>query len=136
MFDFLDWLPWLGGSSVVALIAVAFFAPSVLQVAASWLSSMAPLFKGAAEGIVEFSKSLWSGFLDVTDNGKTILFVALVGLGCFLWGYSKAPTKIVEKTVTVRENCSSGRHRVPPRPTKRPPPDPFTSWMDDLFGNP
>lgn len=136
MFDLLSWVPWVGGSSLVALALVALFAPSVLQVAAAWLSSLAPLFKGVAEGAVEVAKSLWVGFLDVTDNGKTILFVALVGALAFLWGYSKAPTKVVEKTVTRYEECSSSRHRVPPRPTKRPPPDPLSSWLDDIFGNP
>lgn len=136
MFDFdLGWiLTFIGGSTMLTVAALAIFAPSVLRVASEWLVALSPLLKGVAEGLVNLAKSLWEGFLDITDNGKTILTVGLAGAACFLWGYSYAPTK-VETRVEYRERCSSGnRVGTPPRPTKRPPPDPFTSWLDDIFG--
>ena len=136
MLEFIwDYLPWLTGGSTLALIAVAVFAPSVLTVAASWLSALAPLIKSAAEGIAELGKALWVGFLDVTDNGRTILFVGAVAFAAYLWGYSHGLDKPAEVRVekTVGKNC-------PPLPTRRPTPkkpaeDPLSSWIDNIFVN-
>lgn len=135
MIDFLfDWFPWLAGGSTVALIAVAILAPSVLQVAGNWLSAMSPLIKGAAEFIVDVVKSLWDGFLDMTDNGKSLLFVGAVALGAYLWGLShglqKEP-KVITKT--VYKSCpTTDRRRTPPVPSKKT--DPVEDWINDLFG--
>ncbi len=134
--DFLfSWFPWLAGGSTMALIAVAIFAPSVLQVAGNWLSAMSPLIKGAAEFIVSVVKSLWDGFLDMTDNGKSLLFVGAVALGAYLWGLShglqKEP-KVITKT--VYKSCpTKDRRRTPPIPSKKTQ-DPITDFFDDLFG--
>jgi flagellar biosynthesis protein FlhB len=124
--DFIwNWLPWIGGSSVIALIVVALVAPSVLQVAAAWLTALSPLLKGIAEGLVEFAKSLWFGLKDMADNAKSILFVAVVATLAYLWGYYKAPYKT--ETVYVErkgENCT-------PVPVRKP----TGSTLDDFFKN-
>lgn len=129
--DLLGWLPWIGGGSTLALIVVALLAPSVLTVASSWLSALSPLLKGLAEGLVSFSKSLWEGFLDVTDNGKTILFVGVVAFGTYLWGYSHGLESHTKPPVQVE--CPD-RRSTPgvPLPTKRPE----RTWLDEVFGSP
>ena len=135
MFDFLGWIPWLAGGSTVALIAVAVLAPSVLQVAGNWLSAASPLIRGAAEFFVEVLKSLWAGFLDMTDNGRSILFVGAVAFLAYIWGYShgldKPPEVRVKERVVVKN--------APPRSTHRPTPktktvDPLTDFFDSVFG--
>ena len=96
MLDFIwNWLPWIGGASTLALIVVAIAAPSVLQVAAAWLTALSPLLKGIAEGIVELAKALWAGLLDMVDNGKSILFVVIVACSAFLYGRFTAPKEAV-----------------------------------------
>lgn len=108
----------------MALLAVAILAPSVLQVAGNWLSALSPLIKGAAEGLVYFVKALWSGVLDMVDNLGSILLVAVVGLGCYLWGVSNVRTIVetrVEKVPCVEQ---------PPTRTR----EPSRSIFDDIFG--
>ena len=129
-----DLLPWLGGGSVVALIAVAVLAPSVLQVAGNWLSALSPAIRGAAEFLVEVCKSLWAGFLDMTDNGRSILFVGAVALCAYIWGYAHGvdkPPKTVVKT--VERQCPTRRStgRPAPQPVYK---DPLTSFFEDIFG--
>lgn len=122
--NILGWLPWIGVPSIVALAAIAIFAPAVLQVAASWLSALSPLLKGAAEGLVYFVKALWSGVLDMVDNLGSILLVAVVGLGCYLWGVSNVRT-IVETRVE-KVPCEA----QPPTRTR----EPSRTIFDDIFG--
>ena len=138
MIDFLfNWFPWLAGGSTVALIAVALLAPSVLQVAGNWLSALSPLLKSVAEFLGDLLKSLWAGFLDMTDNGKSLLFVGAVALCAYLWGLSHAlrvEPEVVTKTVVKDCPASRPRHRHPPRPTPKPPQDPLSSFFDNVFG--
>jgi hypothetical protein len=130
MFDFLfDWFPWIAGGSTLTLIVVALLAPSVLTVASSWLSAASPLIRSAAEALGELGKALWAGFLDMTDNGKSLLFVGTVAFGAYLWGFSHgySPSK-----PPPRVECPEARPGVP-LPTKRPS---DRSWLDGVFGNP
>lgn len=130
--DLLGWLPWIGGASTLTLIVVALLAPSVLTVASNWLSALSPLLKGLAEGLAEVAKSLWAGFLDMTDNGKSILFVGAVALGTYLWGYTHG---VRSYEPPARVECPDRRTPpgVPPVPSKKPS---ERSWMDEVFGSP
>lgn len=130
--EILGWLPWLGGASTVALIAVAILAPSVLQVAGNWLSALSPLLRAAAEGIAEAAKALWAGFLDMTDNGRSILFVGAVALCAYVWGYSHG---LPVKPERALEKKCNGKV-APPLPKKRPSSKvrQERTWMDDVFG--
>ena len=135
MLEFLwDYLPWLTGGSTLALIAVAVFAPSVLTVAANWLSAVSPLIRSAAELVGEFAKSLWAGFLDMTDNGRSILFVGAVAFLAYVWGYSHGldkPPVVREKKVFVKKCPPPKKRRSTP---KTPSADPITEWFDSVFG--
>ena len=82
----MHWFPWLAGTSLVVLGALAIFLPSALTVISAWLVALTPLVKGAAEATVEFVKRLWDGLLDVVDNVSTILFVVVVCVVAYAWG--------------------------------------------------
>ena len=84
----MQWFPWLAGTSLVVLGALAIFLPSTLTVVSAWLVALTPLVKGAAEAAVEFTKRLWDGLLDVIDNVSTILFVVVVCVLTYAWGNS------------------------------------------------
>lgn len=113
-----SWVPWVAGGSTVGLIVVALLAPSVLTVASSWLSALAPLIKGAAEAITTVAKALWAGFMDMSDNGRSILFVGAVAAIAYLWGYSHG----VDTRLTVRAPVAS-TERIVPLPVQKP-----SSW--------
>ena len=86
-----EWLPWLAGGSTIALLVLAIVAPSVLQVAATWLSALSPIVKAVAEGLVAFWNILWAGFKDIVDNWKTVVTVVVITL-LSVW-YFKEPSK-------------------------------------------
>lgn len=114
-----DWLPWLAGGSTIALLAVAILAPSVLQVAASWLSAMSPLVTAMSHGIVTAWNILWIGFKDIVDNWKTVVTVVVITL-LSVWYFQKptvtcpvCPTVVCEKgskpVVKNRSNTSQAQ---------------------------
>jgi len=117
-----SWVPWVAGGSTVGLIVLAVLAPSVLQIAANWLSALSPILRGVASGIVEFVKALWSGFLDMTDNGRSLLFVGAVALAAYLWGYTHGAG-----SRTLLPPLNSVREAIVPLPTPRP-----SNWKDWL----
>ena len=117
-----SWVPWVAGGSTVGIIVLAVLAPSVLQIAGNWLSALSPLLRGAAEAIVGLARALWAGFLDMTDNGKSLLFVGAVALAAYLWGYTHG---MGSRTVLPPSN--SVREAPVPLPTKRP-----SDWKDWL----
>lgn len=86
-----NWVTTILGGGAVVWVALAIFAPSVLNVASSWLVAMSPLVQGVSEGLVNLGKRLWDGFLDVVDNINTIIFVALVALSAGLYVHFYAP---------------------------------------------
>jgi hypothetical protein len=91
--DFLSWLPWIGGGSTIALIALAVFAPSVLQVAASYLVALAPLVKALADFVVWFAKDIvWEGLKDIADNIATVVLVVCL-MALSVW-YFHTPCKV------------------------------------------
>ena len=120
-----SWLPWVAGGSTVGLIAIAVLAPSVLQIAANWLSALSPLLRAFAEGVAELAKALWAGFIDMTDNGRSLLFVGAVALAAYLWGYTHG---MGSRTVLPPSN--SVREAIVPLPTPRPAGD-WRSWLQD-----
>ena len=113
-----SWVPWVAGGSTVGLLVLAFLAPSVLQVAANWLSALSPIIRSLAEFIGNLLRSLWEGFLDMTDNGKSLLFVGAVALAAYLWGYTHG---MGSRTVLPPSN--GVREAIVPLPTQRP-----TDW--------
>ena len=87
-------MQWAGGLSIVGLIGfvlLAVFAPGVIQVLSSWLTALAPLVKGAADGLVWFVKTIWEGFKDMTDNAASIVFV-IVAILIGGWWFSTLRT--------------------------------------------
>lgn len=92
MFDWFNSLLKLGaglsGLGVLSWIALAIFAPSVLQVVSSFLVSLSPLVKGFAEAVVEIVKRLWEGMKDMMDNFSSILFVVTVACIAFFSAYN------------------------------------------------
>jgi len=114
----LDWLPWLAGGSTIAVLVLAVLAPSVLQVAAAWLSALSPIVKGVSEALVEACSILWSGIQDILDSWKTIVTVAAITLGA-VW-YLKEPCPPCVKQETV---CKAGTTKTTPKvsPKKNPP---------------
>ena len=123
MYDFFGWLPWIAGGSTITLIAIALLAPSVLQVAGSWLTALSPLIKGVAEGLVVVAKHLWSGVLDVVDNFGTVLLVVVIGVGCYLWGVSSVRTIVQTRVEKVPCVASPPKTREPSR-----------TIFDEIFG--
>lgn len=112
-----DWLPWLMGGSTIALLILAIVAPSVLQVAASWLSALSPLVKAVAEGLVAFWNILWIGFKDIVDNWKTVVTVAVITL-LAVW-YFHTPEKACP-TCPAPVVCKPGYKAVPQPKPKQP----------------
>lgn len=86
MFHGLHWLPWLAGGGILTAIVVVVLAPSVAAVVSAYLVALAPLLRGAAEGIVGYVKILGSGLMDVIDSVATIIFVLTLMVGAALWG--------------------------------------------------
>lgn len=89
----------LVGGGAIAWLALAVFAPGVLNVLSSWLVAMAPLVGGISEGIVSIAKRLWDGLLDVADNINTILFVLVVAAGVAFYAHSSQTTCSCKKCV-------------------------------------
>lgn len=77
----LSWLPWLISGGTIAWIALAIFAPSILQI-------ITPVVTNIINGVAEILKALWQGFLDMADNGYSILFCAVLVLGGYLYGHN------------------------------------------------
>jgi uncharacterized membrane protein len=123
MFDLLSWLPWVGGASTIGLIVLALFAPSVLQVAAAWLTALSPLLKGIAEGIVNFIKVLWEGLKDMADNLSSIIFVLVIAGLAALWGYHSRPCECPEPV-----ECSTTQ-----KPKRIPLPARPSSELENFF---
>jgi hypothetical protein len=111
-----DWLPWLAGGSTIALLAVAILAPSVLTVAASWLSAMSPLVTAMSHGIVTAWNILWIGFKDIVDNWKTVVTTIVIVL-VSLWYFKPAVTPCPVCPVVVCEKgkpvVKSNRSNIP-----------------------
>ena len=123
-----SWVPWVAGGSTVGLIALAILAPSVLQIAGNWLSALSPLLRGAAEAIVGLARALWSGFSDMTDNGRSLLFVGAVARAAYLWGYTHG---IGSRTVLPPSNSVREAPKVSPVPLPTQRPDDWRRWLQD-----
>ena len=121
-----SWVPWVAGGSTLGLIVVALLAPSVLTVASSWLSALAPLIKGAAEAITTLAKALWAGFIDMADNGRSLLFVGAVALAAYLWGYTHGAG-----SRTLLPPSNSVHEAIVPLPSKRPPDEWWRRFLQD-----
>jgi p-aminobenzoyl-glutamate transporter AbgT len=124
-----DWFPWLAGGSTLALLALAILAPSVLQVAASWLSAAAPLIQGLTEAVVYCVKILWSGVEDILDNWKTIATVIVLAL-IAVWYFTPAPTPCPVCPEGVKCTAKKSVSNAPR--SKAPAPDAWTSLQRSL----
>lgn len=122
--DILSWLPWVGGTTTIGLIILAVLAPSVMQVAAAWLVALTPFLKGIAEGLVEYAKSLWFGFLDMADNAKSLLFVFTLCVVAFVAGLYYSP----------RADCPPCKTNECPIPLPtRPSHNGQDNWLENIF---
>lgn len=91
----LDWMPWIISGGTVTWIALAVFAPRILDI-------VSPILKGLAEFVVEFVKRLWDGFLDIIDNINAIIFVIV---SCLIWSwYTHPEPKVVYKDKATISN--------------------------------
>jgi len=100
--DIFGWFPWIAGSGLIGYVVLALLAPSVLSVASAWLVNLSPLVKGLAEAIVEITRRLWDGFLDVVDNINTVMLIALVFVGGW-WMGGTGPKSSCATDVTCEE---------------------------------
>ncbi len=73
MFSFTTWLG-LGGLGTLGLLGVAGYFLGARAV----VEALAPLLKGAAEGLVELSKLLWKGFQGLIDTVSDLMMVILL----------------------------------------------------------
>lgn len=89
-----NWITCFIGGGAVTWVALAIFAPGILNVVSAWLVAMAPLLQGISEGIVALAKRVWDGFLDVIDNVNTIIFVTLVVLAAVGYVYVATPKQM------------------------------------------
>lgn len=92
MNEILSISSWVFGGGVAVWLALALFAPSVLTVAASWLSALSPLIRGASEGLVSFAKLFVDGMKDMLDNFASIVFVSSIAV-LSAWFFSCGPQK-------------------------------------------
>lgn len=111
-----DWLPWLMGGSTIALLVVAIVAPSVLTVAASWLSALSPLVKAVAEGVVAFWNILWIGLKDIIDSWKTVVTTVVIVL-LSVWYFKPVVTPCPVCPVMV---CEKGKPTVKSNKPSKP----------------
>lgn len=128
--DILNIVSLVAGGGVLVWVALAFLAPSVLTVAASWLSALSPLIKGISEWIVRYVNALWMGFKDMIDNVYSIVFVVTVAVVASLYTATpprpKCPTvKPVAKGSVPCEKVIADLRRkyrfVPRKPGEKPP---------------
>ena len=119
MIDFLSgqlstWLLWLGlGGGTIGIAALAIFAPSVLQIIGTLVSTasgiIGPMLKPVAgvagKVIAQATLALWEGALDVLDNGKTIAFVACVAATTGVWVHQAtvASTRVEVREEVIKE---------------------------------
>lgn len=101
MNEILNIFGWVAGAGAITWVVLAVTAPSLLQIAASWLSALSPLVKGAAEGLVEVAKRLWNGLTYLAGNFNAVLFVLLFGAGVYTYG-STTSSKDLEKACESR----------------------------------
>lgn len=79
-----SWITWLGlGTGVVALGAIAIFAPTVLDTASK---IAAPIAQAVGEKMADTIHALWGGFLFILDNGRALAFCIVFGLACYSAG--------------------------------------------------
>lgn len=57
---------------------------SIMAALSSIIQSLSPLVRGVADSIVVLGATIWEGVVDILDNWKTIITVALM---CFASGY-------------------------------------------------
>jgi mannose/fructose/N-acetylgalactosamine-specific phosphotransferase system component IID len=147
--DIMQWIGWIGGAGLIGWAILAMFAPGAIQVVSAWLTALAPLVKGAAEGIVWFFKTMWEGFKDVVDNSATILFVFVVaGMSMLYIKYLTPSQRVSLKDTTCNprtcEQCINDLRkdykfvkRTPPEKKaylkKNPEPVKYKWWWEDLF---
>ncbi len=105
MEDVLRWAPWIGGAGLIGWVILAGLAPSVGQVASSWLSAMSPLVKGISEGLVTFFSALWEGFKDMADNASSIVFVITVIALSMMYVSWASPSCQGSKSKVTCEEC-------------------------------
>lgn len=101
MNEILNIFGWVAGAGAITWVVLAVTAPSLLQIAASWLSALSPLVKGLAEGLVEVAKRLWNGLTYLAGNFNAVLFVLLFGAGVYTYG-STTSSKDLEKACESR----------------------------------
>ncbi len=131
---FFDWLPWITGGSILSIVALAFLAPTVLTVAASWLTALSPLIQGAARGVVAFVRVLWYGLLDMLDNGKSIIFVLTIAALAFAGGkWNGTTTVTVANPEVIYQKCNGKRVK---RATPRSPAPRKKDWRQEVFRQP
>lgn len=95
------YIPWLAGIGTVGLIVLVIIFPSTLVVAASWLTALSPLIKGAASLVAQLAQKLYTGFVQVLDDGSAaIMFVVVVALVAWFWPHHHT-TKIVSRPCTI-----------------------------------
>ena len=84
----LDFVPWvLGGgllASIAGILALWFVAPHLMPVVGNVLQ---PVGKFLGETFVKFGNILVHGFMDIVDDGKTVITVLVLIIGLHSWFY-------------------------------------------------
>lgn len=107
--------------SLLSWGTLAGLAAAVLRIVASALEIVSPVLKGLLELLIEYLKWLWSGFLDVIDDIKTVVFVLSLCLGIYVWTHwHKTPshraadteiTKLVKQVKSLKTQVARCRKR-------------------------
>jgi len=136
MFDWastlLSFLPWVGGAGMAGYAALAFFFPSFLPVIAEYLKALSPLVRGTSEGIVEYVKALWDGFLDMADNAKSVVFMLSVATISAVGGYQFATHKHNALMTELRRDYAFVKRKVPAQAPAAPKSPAFVNPFDFL----
>lgn len=117
------------GIGAIGVVLLLVFAPSVASVLAEYLKALAPLAKGAAEGVVWLLKTLWEGFTDMADNAASIIFVlaAILLSGWYFHSTKECPpvkcptsvSKPAPKTL-MQKLFTSPKQAAKPVPASKP----------------
>lgn len=126
MFDFILSFMGLGGIGI-GIAAWFIGLPKLIEIASNLISIVTPLLKGISEGLVEMVKVLYTGIVDILDNVRTIITVALIGAILFFSGMLSTNPDCEQCIKELRKEYKFVKRK---KPYKHSP----TNILEDFFG--
>ena len=78
--DLLSWLPWVFSGGTLLWIALAIFAPTILQI-------ITPVLKAVLEALIEYLKVLYKGIRFAFKNFETLVLIGTLCAVSYFYGF-------------------------------------------------